>query len=73
MALHGMDDYSISTLVEGAPSFSIKSLLEDISYNTDEFISNTIVSKYYTIADFANTTLSNKRFKIFHLNIASLQ
>ena len=49
MTLHGMDDESISTLAEGAPSFSIKSLLDEISYDTDQFISETITSKYYTI------------------------
>ena len=73
MTLHGMDDESISTLAEGAPSFSIKSILDDISYDTDQFISATITSKYYTIGDFASATFSNKKFKIFHLNIASLQ
>ena len=68
-----MDDESISILAEGAPSFSIKSLLDEILYDTDEFISETITSKYFTIGDFTNAKLSNKNFKIFHLNILSLQ
>ena len=73
MTLHGMDDESIGILEKGAPSFSIKSLLDEISNDSDQFISDTILSKYYTIADFSSAKFDNKKFKIFHLNIASLQ
>ena len=30
MTLHGIDDESISIIVEGTPSFSIKSLLDEM-------------------------------------------
>ena len=73
MALHSMDDESISIPGEGAPSFSIKSLLDQISKDSEQFISDTIHSKYYTIADFASAKFYNKKIKHFHLNIASLQ
>ena len=76
MTLHGMDDESISILAEGTPSFSLRSLLDEMpgqKFDTDQFISNNIHSKYYTIGDFASAKFSNKKFKIFHLNIVSLQ
>ena len=76
MTLNGMADETISILAEGAPSFSIKSLLDVIpgqKFDTDEFMTDTILSKYYTISDFSNAKFSNKKFKIFHLNIASIQ
>ena len=41
--------------------------------NTDQSMSNTIRSKYYTTSDFLSAKLSNKNFDIFHLNISSLQ
>ena len=48
MTLHGMNDESVSILTEGAPSFSLKSLLDDMpgqKFDTDQFINNTILSK----------------------------
>ena len=59
MTLHGMDDESIGII--GAPSFSIKSLLDEISNDSDQFISDTIYSKYYTIADFSRAKFDNKK------------
>ena len=41
--------------------------------DTDQFMSEGILSKYYTIDDFSNAKFSNNKFKKFHLNIASLQ
>ena len=76
MTLRGLDDESISFLEESSPLFSLKSLLDEIpgqKFDTDEFISDTILSKYHTIIDLANAKFSNKKIKIFHLNIASLQ
>ena len=64
MTLHGMNDENISTLAEGATSFSIKSLLDEMSgqnFETDQFMNNTIHSKYYTIGDFSNSKFSNKK------------
>ena len=58
------------------PSFSIQSLLDQISgqkFSTDEFLSNSIDSKYYTPAQFISEKFSKKSFSLIHLNIASLQ
>ena len=62
--------------LKNVPSFSIQSLIDQIpgqKFDTDEFISDTIESKYYTPAEFISTKLSKKSFTIFHMNIASLQ
>ena len=58
------------------PSFNIQSLLDQISgqnFNTDEFLSHSINSKYYTPAQFISEKFSKKSFSLIHLNIASLQ
>ena len=68
MTLNGVADETISILAEGAPSFSIKSLLDEIpgqKFDTDEFMTDTILSKYYTISDFSSAKFSNKKFKKF--------
>ena len=65
LTIHGMDDESIGNLETGAPSFSIKCLLDEISNDSDQFISDTIHSKYYTIADFSSAKFDNKKFKNF--------
>ena len=70
MTLHGMDNESIGILVEGAPSFSLKSLLDEMpgqKFDTDQFMNDTILSQYYTIADFANAKFPNKN-KNIHTN-----
>ena len=58
-------------------SFKIKSLLDkipgNISIQTQEFLTNTISSKYYSPNDFITSKISKKCFSIFHLNIASLE
>ena len=76
LAYHGLSDECIDFLVDKGPSFSIKSLLDEIpgqKINTDQFMSNSILSKYYTTSDFLSANFSNKIFSIFHLNISSLQ
>ena len=59
------------------PSFKIKSLLEkipgNISIQTQEFLTNTITSKYYSPNDFITSKIPKNCFSIFHLNIASLE
>ena len=62
--------------LNNTPSFSMKSLLDQLpgqTFSTDEFLSDTITSKYYTAGEFLNTRFSKNNFSIFHLNIASLQ
>ena len=59
------------------PSFSIKTLLDKIpgkiSIQTDEFLSESISSKYYRPDEFLSLKLKKNTFTVFHLNIASLQ
>jgi len=58
------------------PSFSIQSLLDQLpgtNFGTDEFLSNSIDSRYYTPAQFISERFSKKSFTLIHLNIASLQ
>ena len=58
------------------PSFTIRSLLDKIpgkvTIQTDEFLSDSIESKYYTPDEFLTSKISKQCFSIFHLNIASL-
>ena len=73
---HGMSDDNIDFSVNNCPSFSIKSLLDQMpgqKIETDQFMTNTIHYKYYTISDFLSAKFSNKIFSIFNLNISSLQ
>ena len=72
----GFSDENIDFIVDKCPSFSIRSLLDQMpgqKIDTDQFLSNTILSKYYTTSDFLSAKFSNKNFSIFHLNISSLQ
>ena len=59
------------------PSFTIQSLLDKIpgtfTIETDEFISDSTVSKYYKVDEFITSKISKNSFSILHLNIASLQ
>ena len=73
---HGLHDDNIEFVVDKCPSFSIKSLLDQMpgqKIDTDQFMSNTILSKYYTASDLVSANFSNKNVGIFHLNISSLQ
>ena len=56
--------------------FSIKRLLDKLpgqKISTDEFLSNSVESKYFTPAEFINEKFDKKPFSMVHLNIASLQ
>ena len=58
------------------PSFTIRSLLDKIPGNitiqTDDFLSDSIESKYYTPVEFVSSKINKQCFSVFHLNIASL-
>ena len=58
------------------PSFTIRSLLDKIPGNitiqTDDFLSDSIESKYYTPDEFISSKINKQCFSVFHLNIASL-
>ena len=62
--------------LEVHPNFSIQTLLDKIPGNitieTDEFLSDSITSKYYTPNEFISSKIRQDTFSIFHLNIASL-
>ena len=62
--------------LEVHPNFSIQTLLDKIPGNitieTDEFLSDSVNSKYYTPNEFISSKIRNNTFSIFHLNIASL-
>ena len=63
-------DKKSSDILKNVPSFSIQSLINQIpgeNFDTNEFLSNSITSKYYTPAK-----LPKNKFSIIHLNIASL-
>jgi hypothetical protein len=73
--MNGVDEKN-NEFLKNVPSFSIQSLIDQIpgqKFDTDEFISDTIESKYYTPAEFISTKFSKKSFTMFHMNIASLQ
>ena len=61
------------------PSFTIATLLDKIPGNiiieTDEFLSDSINSKYYSLQDFLShkNELTKNSLTVFHLNIVSLQ
>ena len=75
LTMNGFDEKTTDFL-KNVPSFSIQSLIDQIpgqKFDTDEFISDTIESKYYTPAEFISTKLKKKSFTMLHMNIASLQ
>ena len=59
------------------PSFTIQSLLDqlpgDKSDISDDFLTESISSKYYTPSDFIRNKFPKKAFSVMHINIASLQ
>ena len=69
-------DLSFGEHVNLTPSFSIASLLEKIpgtfKNNTDDYLSDSVSSKYYTPSDFISSKFSTDSFSVFHMNIASL-
>ena len=76
LTTRGIKDDVINFLEDKAPSFSIQSLLDQIpgqKFETDQFMTNTIHSKYYTTNDFLSAKFSKNKFTVCHLNISSLQ
>ena len=72
---HGLSIADTDSL-KNIPSFTIQSLLDELpgqNFTTDDFLSNSIESKYYTPATFLNQKFSKKSFSLIHLNISSLQ
>ena len=64
-----------SDYVNSMPSFTSQSLLDQIpgqNFETDEFMSETITSKYFTPSEFIEQRLPSNKFSMLHINIASL-
>ena len=64
-----------ANLINSTPSFSIESLLDEMpgqNFETDEFMSDTISSKYFTPAEFLECKLPQNKFSMLHINISSL-
>ena len=75
LTIHGTRESDIQILNEG-PSFSMKSILNKMpgqKFPTDDFLDDSIKSKYYSPGDFLNEKISHNGLSIMHLNIASLQ
>ena len=71
---YGFDEAS-SEILKNVPSFSIKTLLDQFpgeKFAEDDFVSDSVGSKYYTPAEFLTEKFSKKSFSMIHLNIASL-
>ena len=64
-----------SSLLNSTPSFTIQSLLDQMpgqNFETDDFLSETVSSKYYTPSEFLRSKFAIKFFSMVHINIASL-
>ena len=62
-------------LSNATPSFTILSLLDQMpgqNFETDEFMSEGISSKYFTPSEFIESEVSPNKFPMVHINIASL-
>ena len=62
-------------IIKEPPSFTIQSLLDKMSgqsFETGEFLSESISSKYYMPSELLEKKLPAKQFSMLHINIASL-
>ena len=58
------------------PNFNIKTLIDSLpgeNFSKDDFISDTILSKYYSPFEFKIKKFNKSSFSMVHLNISSLQ
>ena len=70
-----LESQNKTQLFNDAPSFTIQSLLDKMpgqNFETDEFMSESISSKYFTPSEFLQSKIDPKKFSIVHINIASL-
>ena len=69
-------DINFGDQVNLSPSFTIQSLLDkipgSINGSNEDFLSDTISSKYYTPSDFLTSKFNKSTFGMIHINIASL-
>ena len=63
------------SLINTTPNFTMQSLLDQMpgqNFETDEFTSESISSKYLTPSEFLEQKFSAKNFSMIHINITSL-
>ena len=64
---------SIGKCASNLPSFRIQSLIDSFNKDKNEdFISETVNSRYYSETEFIDKQFDKKSFAVLHLNIASL-
>jgi hypothetical protein len=72
--IFGFDDET-SDFLKNVPKFKIQSLIDQLPgdhFDTSDFLSDSITSKYYTPLEFIREKLPKNKFTMMHLNIASL-
>ena len=72
--IFGFNDKT-SDFLKNVTSFSIQTLMDQLPgdhFDTNEFLSDSITSKYYTPAEFLREKFPKNKFSIIHLNIASI-
>ena len=75
LSLHGLSENE-QDFLKDLPNFSIKTLIDSLpgeNFSKDDFISDTIISKYYSPIEFKSKKIGNKSFSMVHFNISSLQ
>jgi len=75
LSLHGLSENE-QDFLKDLPNFSIKTLIDSLpgeNFSKDDFISDTIISKYYSPIEFKSKKFDEKSFSMVHLNISSLQ
>ena len=72
--IFGFNDETTDFL-KNVPKFSIQSLIDKLPgehFDTNDFLSDSITSKYYTPVEFIREKFPKNKFSMLHLNIASL-
>ena len=75
LSLHGLCEKE-QEFLKDLPNFDIKTLIDSLpgeNFSKDDFISDTILSKYYSPFEFKIKKINKKSFSMIHLNISSLQ
>jgi len=72
--IFGFNDETTDFL-KNVPKFSIQSLIDKLPgehFDTNDFLSDSITSKYYTPVEFIHEKFPKNKFSMLHLNISSL-
>jgi len=75
LSLHGLCDKE-QEFLKDLPNFNIKTLIDLLpgeNFSKDDFVSDTILSKYYSPFEFKTKKFKKSSFSMIHLNISSLQ